>query len=66
MNWTTRLRVSTGRRIASSEVDATDSWIETKANVDQVLDDGRKINQAVARGNYGSDVARLWRLYGPA
>jgi hypothetical protein len=40
--------------------DATDSWMETKAQVSQVLDDGRKINQVVARGNYGSDVARLW------
>jgi hypothetical protein len=40
--------------------DATDSWMETKAQVNQVLDDGRKINQVVARGNYGSDVARLW------
>ena len=28
--------------------------------MNQVLDDGRKINQVVARGNYGSDVARLW------
>jgi hypothetical protein len=40
--------------------DATDKWIETKAQVDQVVDDGRKINQAVTRGNYGSEVARLW------
>jgi hypothetical protein len=40
--------------------DATESWIETKAQVSQVLDDGRKINQVVARGKYGSDVARLW------
>lgn len=40
--------------------DATDTWMETKIQVEQVLDDGRKINQAVARGNYGSQVARLW------
>ncbi|HMF15448.1 MAG TPA: hypothetical protein VKE94_24210, partial [Gemmataceae bacterium] len=40
--------------------DATDAWMQTKAQVEQVLDDGRKINQTVARGNYGSDVARLW------
>jgi hypothetical protein len=40
--------------------DATDAWIETKVQVEQVLDDGRKINQVVARGKYGSDVARLW------
>jgi hypothetical protein len=40
--------------------DATDTWIETTVQVDQVLDDGRRINQVVARGNYGSEVARLW------
>jgi hypothetical protein len=40
--------------------DATDTWIETKVQVQQVLDDARRINQAVARGNYGSEVARLW------
>lgn len=40
--------------------DATDTWIQTKAEVEHMMDDGRKINQVVARGNYGSDVARLW------
>ena len=40
--------------------DGTEKWMETKAQVEQVLDDGQKINQAVVRGNYGSDVARLW------
>ena len=40
--------------------DGTDTWMKTKAQVEPVLDDGRKINQAVARGNYGSEVARLW------
>ncbi len=42
--------------------DATDTWMETKVQVDQVLDDGRKINQVVARGNYGSEAARLWAV----
>jgi hypothetical protein len=28
--------------------------------VERVLDDGRKINQAIVRGNYGTDAARLW------
>ena len=32
----------------------------TKVQVDAVLDDGRKINQVVARGNYGAEAARLW------
>jgi hypothetical protein len=40
--------------------DATDTWMQTKVQMEQVLDDARKMNQAVARGNYGSDVARLW------
>jgi hypothetical protein len=40
--------------------DATDTWMETKVQVEQVLDDGRKINQVVARGNYGAQAARLW------
>jgi hypothetical protein len=40
--------------------DATDTWMETKVQVEAVLDDGRKINQVVARGNYGAEAARLW------
>jgi hypothetical protein len=40
--------------------DSTDSWMETKVEVEQVMDDARKINQVVARGNYGSEAARLW------
>lgn len=40
--------------------DATDKWIETKAQVENVLEDARKINQVVARGSYGAEAARLW------
>jgi len=40
--------------------DATDTWMQTKAEVERVIDDGRKINQVVARGAYGTEVARLW------
>ena len=40
--------------------DATDKWMETKVQVDAVMDDGRRINQVLARGNYGSEAARLW------
>ena len=42
--------------------DATDTWMETRVQVERVLDDGRRINQAVARGSYGSEVARLWSV----
>jgi hypothetical protein len=40
--------------------DATDTWMETKAQVERVVDDGRKLNQVVARGSYGAEAARLW------
>ncbi len=40
--------------------DATDTWMETRAQVDAVMDDARRINQVVARGNYGTEAARLW------
>jgi hypothetical protein len=40
--------------------DATDKWMETKSEVQRVVDDGRRINQAVTKGNYGAEAARLW------
>ncbi len=40
--------------------DATDTWMETKSEVQRVVDDGRKINQALTRGKYGTEAARLW------
>jgi hypothetical protein len=40
--------------------DKTDAWVKTRGDVERVLDDGRKINQVVARGNSGADAARLW------
>jgi hypothetical protein len=42
--------------------DPTDKWMETKSQVEKVVDDGRKINQVVARGSYGPDAARLWAV----
>ena len=42
--------------------DATDKWMETKAEVQRVVDDGRALNTEVARGNYGTEVARLWAV----
>ena len=42
--------------------DPTDKWMETKGQVEKVVDDARKINQVVARGSYGPDAARLWAL----
>ena len=40
--------------------DATDKWMETKAQVEQVVDDGRRINQVMVRGNYGTQAERYW------
>jgi len=42
--------------------DKTDTWMETKAQVEKVVDDGREINEIVARGNYGTQVAKLWAV----
>jgi hypothetical protein len=40
--------------------DATDTWMETKVQVEQVVDDGRRINQVMVRGNYGTQAERYW------
>ena len=42
--------------------DPTDNWMETKAEVQRVVDDGRTINAEVARGSYGAEAARLWAV----
>ena len=38
------------------------NYMETKAQVDRVVDDGRDINQVMARGRYNSEVKRLWSV----
>ena len=40
--------------------DATDTWMETKHEVEEVVEDARKINQHVTRGKYGTEVGRIW------
>ena len=52
------LNTSTNR--LRRKFDATDTWMETKVQMERVMDDARKINQVVARGNYGAEAARLW------
>ena len=42
--------------------DATDKWMETKVQVEKVVDDARNINQVIARGSYGAEAARLWAV----
>jgi len=40
--------------------DPTDKWMETRPQVENVLDDARKINQTMARGKYGTQAERYW------
>jgi hypothetical protein len=38
--------------------------METKAQMDNVMDDGRKINQIMVRGKYGTQAEKLWGFSG--
>jgi TATA-binding protein-associated factor Taf7 len=40
--------------------DGTDNWITTKKLVETVVEDGRKVNTSLTKGNYGTEAARLW------
>ena len=40
--------------------DPIDTWTETRREVENVLDDGRKINQVMVRGKYGTQAERYW------
>jgi hypothetical protein len=40
--------------------DGTDNWISTKNLVETVVEDGRKVNTSLTKGNYGTEAARLW------
>jgi len=42
--------------------DPGDKWIETKPQVETVLDDARKINQVLVRGKYGTQAERYWAV----
>ena len=42
--------------------DPTDKWMETRPQVENVLDDARKINQVMVRGKYGTQAERYWAL----
>ena len=42
--------------------DPTDKWMETRPQVENVLDDARKINQVMVRGKYGTQAERLWAV----
>jgi hypothetical protein len=40
--------------------DPSSKYMETKAQMDNVMDDGRKINQIMVRGKYGTQAEKLW------
>ena len=40
--------------------DATANYLETKLQMEQVMDDARRVNKVVAKGNNGTQVERLW------
>jgi hypothetical protein len=42
--------------------DPLDKWMETRPEVERVLDDGRRINQVMVRGKYGTQAERYWSV----
>lgn len=40
--------------------DPTSKYMETKVQMEKVMDDGRRINQVMVRGNYGTQAERYW------
>jgi hypothetical protein len=40
--------------------DPTSKYMETKAQMDKVMDDGRRINQIMVRGKYGTQAEKYW------
>ena len=40
--------------------DPTDKWMETRPQVENVLEDARKINQVMVRGKYGTQAEKFW------
>jgi hypothetical protein len=40
--------------------DPTSNYLETKAQMDQVMDNARRVNQVMTKGNYGTQAQRYW------
>jgi hypothetical protein len=40
--------------------DPGDKWMETKSQVERVMDDARRINGVMTRGRYGTQAERYW------
>lgn len=44
------------------QFDPTDKWIETRTQMDRVMDDARRVNQILNRGRNGSQADRYWSV----
>ncbi|MBI3484266.1 MAG: hypothetical protein HY012_03835 [Acidobacteria bacterium] len=42
--------------------DPTDKWMETRVQMERVMDDARRINQVMVRGKYGAQAERYWGI----
>jgi uncharacterized Ntn-hydrolase superfamily protein len=40
--------------------DPTSNYMETRVQMEQVMDSARRVNQAMTRGNYGTQAQRYW------
>jgi hypothetical protein len=40
--------------------DPSANYLETKAQMEQVMDSGRRVNQVMVKGNYGTQAQRYW------
>jgi len=40
--------------------DPTSNYMETRVQMESVMDDARRVNQVMVRGNYGSQPKRYW------
>ena len=40
--------------------DPTSNFLETKAQMEQVMDSARRVNQVMTKGNYGSQPEKYW------
>ena len=40
--------------------DPTSNYMETRVQMEQVMDSARRVNQAMTRGNYGTQPQRYW------
>lgn len=40
--------------------DPTSNYVETKVQMEQVMDNARRVNQVMTKGNYGTQAQRYW------